>query len=191
MDSSPGVDLIMADPAWVQARADRLEAIFITHAHEDHVGALGLLFHRLQAPIYARRFTAAIAQMKMERAGQDTAHGAPGPAVAARGARRAVHRRVRAGVALDPGVLEPADRDAGGPGAAHRPTSRSTATPVVGEPFDPDSFRAIGDLGVRALICDSTNVFSTHPGRSEATLAEPITELIREAKGPVTPPRGE
>ena len=73
MESSPGVDLIMADPAWVQARADRLEAIFITHAHEDHVGALGLLFHRLQAPVYARRFTAAIAQMKMERAGQDTA----------------------------------------------------------------------------------------------------------------------
>jgi ribonuclease J len=44
METSPGVDLITADPAWIQARADRLEAIFITHAHEDHVGALGLLY---------------------------------------------------------------------------------------------------------------------------------------------------
>ena len=72
MESTPGVELIMADPAWIQARADRLEAIFITHAHEDHVGALGLLWPRLQAPVYARRFTAAIAKSKMERAAQDT-----------------------------------------------------------------------------------------------------------------------
>ena len=72
MESTPGVELIMADPAWIQARADRLEAIFITHGHEDHVGALGLLWHRLQAPVYARRFTAALAKAKMERAGQPT-----------------------------------------------------------------------------------------------------------------------
>ncbi len=72
MESSPGVDLIMADPAWIQARADRLDAIFITHGHEDHVGALGLLWHRLHAPVYARRFTAALAKGKMERAGQST-----------------------------------------------------------------------------------------------------------------------
>src|SRR5690606_2928215 len=57
------------------------------------------------------------------------------------------------------------------------------ATPVVGEPFDPDTFRAIGDSGVKALICDSTNVFSLHPGRSEATLADNISQLMRETKG--------
>ena len=72
MESTPGVDLIMADPAWIQARADRLEAIFITHGHEDHLGALGLLWHRLRKPVYARRFTAALAKAKMERAGQPT-----------------------------------------------------------------------------------------------------------------------
>ena len=72
METTPGVELIMADPAWIQARAGRLEAIFITHGHEDHLGALGLLWHRLQAPVYARRFTAALAKAKMERAGQST-----------------------------------------------------------------------------------------------------------------------
>ena len=60
MESTPGVELIMADPSFIQARADRLEAIFITHGHEDHVGALGLLWHRLKAPVHARRFTAAV-----------------------------------------------------------------------------------------------------------------------------------
>jgi mRNA degradation ribonuclease J1/J2 len=50
MDGAPGVDLILPDIAWLEERADRLEAIFITHAHEDHVGALGLLWPRLKKP---------------------------------------------------------------------------------------------------------------------------------------------
>ncbi|MEM9756525.1 MAG: ribonuclease J, partial [Pseudomonadota bacterium] len=57
--------------------------------------------------------------------------------------------------------------------------------PVVGEPFDEAMWRQIGDDGVLALICDSTNVFSDHPGRSESQLAEPIGTLIAEAKGMV------
>jgi ribonuclease J len=59
------------------------------------------------------------------------------------------------------------------------------ATPVVGDPFDSELFRAIGDSGVKTMICDSTNVFSLHPGRSEATLSAPITELIKSAEGMV------
>ncbi|HHI70997.1 MAG TPA: MBL fold metallo-hydrolase, partial [Rhodobacteraceae bacterium] len=70
MDTSPGVNLIMADISWLEANRDRLEAIFITHAHEDHVGALGLLWRRLGAPVYARAFTAHHARRKMEDAGQ-------------------------------------------------------------------------------------------------------------------------
>ncbi len=71
MDGSPGVDLIMPDITWLADNADRLEAIFITHAHEDHVGAIGHLYSRLKAPIYARAFTANIASLKMDEAGQD------------------------------------------------------------------------------------------------------------------------
>jgi ribonuclease J len=61
METSPGVDLIMPDIDWLEACRDRIEAIFITHAHEDHVGAVGHLWPRLKAPVYARRFTAHIA----------------------------------------------------------------------------------------------------------------------------------
>jgi ribonuclease J len=54
MDGQPGVDLILPDIDWLAERADRIEGIFITHAHEDHVGALGHLWSRLRAPVYCR-----------------------------------------------------------------------------------------------------------------------------------------
>jgi ribonuclease J len=184
MDTSPGVDLITADPAWVQARADRLEAIFITHAHEDHVGALGILFHRLQVPIYARRFTAAIAQMKMERAAQDTAmvrQTQPWPHVVHAGPFTVGFLPVSHSIPECSSLVidTPAGR------VLHTGDFKIDRTPVVGEPFDEASFRAVGDMGVRALVCDSTNVFTPHPGRSEATLAEPIAELMRQSEGMV------
>jgi ribonuclease J len=184
MESSPGVDLIMADPAWIQARADRLEGIFITHAHEDHVGALGHLFHRLRTPVYARRFTAAIAQNKMERAGQDTAmvrQTQPWPHMVQAGPFHVGFLPVSHSVPeCSSLVIEtPAGR------ILHTGDFKVDMTPVVGEPFDPQAFRAIGDMGVRALVCDSTNVFSLNPGRSEASLSPALIELVRSAKGMV------
>ena len=184
MDGTPGGDLIMADPAWIQARADRLEAIFITHGHEDHVGALGLLWPRLKAPVYARRFTAALAQAKMERAGLDTSvvrQTDPWP------------RTVQAGpfsvgfVPVSHSIPECSSLVIDTPAGRilHSGDFKVDATPVVGEPFDAEAFRAIGAAGVKALVCDSTNVFSLHPGRSEATLAETIGALMREAGGMV------
>ena len=69
MDGTPGVDLILPDISWLEARLDRLDGIFITHAHEDHIGALGHLWPRLQKRVYARRFTATIGRLKFEEAG--------------------------------------------------------------------------------------------------------------------------
>ena len=69
MDTTPGVDLILPDITWLKERRDRLEAIFITHAHEDHVGAVGHFWESLGAPIHARAFTANIARRKMEEHG--------------------------------------------------------------------------------------------------------------------------
>ena len=69
MDGSPGVDLIIPDIAWLEARKERIDAVFITHGHEDHVGAVGHTFKQLGAPIYARAFTANIARRKLEEHG--------------------------------------------------------------------------------------------------------------------------
>ena len=71
MDTTPGVDLIFADIEWLEERADRVEGIFITHAHEDHVGAVGHLWSRIKAPVYARAFTAHHARRKIEEYGHD------------------------------------------------------------------------------------------------------------------------
>jgi ribonuclease J len=182
MDSSPGVDLIMADVAWLEARRDRIEAIFITHAHEDHIGALGLLYGRLQAPVYARKFTAAVAKLKLDEQGRD------GKAVTV---VEAWPERVTAGpfaVSFLPVahsipessglVIEtPAGR------IVHSGDFKLDRQPLVGEPFDPDLWAEVAKGGVKALVCDSTNVFSPKPGRSEADLMGPITELVKSAEG--------
>ncbi len=178
MDTAPGIDLIMADVAWLEANRDRLDAIFITHGHEDHVGALGLLWGWLKAPVYCRRFTGALARMKLEEAGQplDCLN-----IVAAR------PDRVQAGpftvqfVPVSHSIPESAalviDSPAGR--VVHSGDFKLDGTPVVGEAFDPALWHEIAsEAPVRALMCDSTNVFSLHPGRSEAMLAEPLREFV-------------
>ena len=69
MDSSPGVDVIVPDISWLVDNVDRLDGIVITHAHEDHLGALPHLWPMLKKPIYARKFTAALGRLKFEEAG--------------------------------------------------------------------------------------------------------------------------
>jgi ribonuclease J len=185
MDTTPGVDLIMADISWLAERADRLEAIFITHAHEDHVGALGHLWPRLRAPVYARRFTAAIAKMKLAEAGlADTVVQVvePRPAVIEAGPFRVQFQPVSHSIPESAALVidTPAGR------IVHSGDFKLDENPLVGEPWDPAAFAAIAaEAPVRALMCDSTNVFSTHAGRSESTLGVPITELVRKSRGMV------
>ncbi len=182
MTTTPGVDLIMADPSYIVERADRLEAIIITHAHEDHVGAVGLLYPQLQAPIYARKFTAAIARGKMEKAGQDPYHVkevAVWPAQTEMGPFTVgflpISHSIPEASAL---VIDtPAGR------VVHSGDFKVDATPLVGEPFDPELMKSVAKDGVKALICDSTNVFSKGAGRSEASLHDDINELMANASG--------
>ena len=180
MESTPGVDLIMADPSYIVARADRLEGIFITHAHEDHIGAIGLLYPQLQAPIYCRAFTSAIARNKMERQGQDT---------------EAVNE-----VGMWPETVEAGPFTVGFAPISHSIPEASALVidtpagrifhsgdfkidpdPIVGEAFDPELMKEIAKPGIKAFVCDSTNVFNHNAGRSEASLPSAITEMMTHA----------
>ena len=179
MDSTPGVDLIMADTAWLQANRNRIEAIFITHAHEDHVGALGLLWDRLEKPVHCRRFTGALARMKLEERGLSPdavqIH-EPRPAVIEAGPFKVQFVPISHSIPESSALIidTPAGR------IVHSGDFKLDGSPVVGEPFDPILWHDIageGD-GVKVLACDSTNVFSPHPGRSEALLANPILDFV-------------
>ncbi len=184
MDGSPGVDLILPDITWLKERADQLEAIFITHAHEDHVGAVAHCYDALGAPIYARAFTANIARRKMEE------HGFPEEAVRT---VSAWPETITAGpftvrfVPISHSVPESAGLAIDSPAGrvVHSGDFKLDAQPGVGEPFDPDLWAEVAKPGVRALICDSTNVFSPHPGRSESELGPEIQKLVAGAEGMV------
>jgi ribonuclease J len=183
MASTPGVDIILPDLTWLEERRDRLDAIFITHAHEDHVGAVGQMWDRLQVPVYCRDFTARIARLKMQDQGQDPDH-------------------IRTVDKMDPVAAGPfnvqffpvahslpeasgliIDTPAGR--LVHSGDFKADTAPGVGEAHDPELLAEIGRSGVKALICDSTNVMNLNPGRSEASLMDPISDLMRAAPGMV------
>ena len=184
MDSSPGVDLIIADIAWLRERRDQIEAVFVTHAHEDHVGGVAHTYDQLQAPIYARRFTANIAARKMGE------HGHPEEAVNVVGAWP---EQITAGpftvgfLPISHSIPESSALVIDTPDGRviHSGDFKIDPTPGVGEPYDPALWAEVCKGGVKALVCDSTNVFSPEPGRSEASLGPAIEELVSGAQGMV------
>jgi len=185
MDTSPGVDLILPDVSWLHDKLDRLEAIFITHAHEDHIGALAPLWPELGKKVYARKFTATIGRLKFEEAGlpvDQIVTVEPRPAVVEAGPFKVQFVPVSHSIPESSALVidTPAGR------IFHSADFKIDHTPVVGEGWDDARFaEVVAERPVKVMTCDSTNVFSTHEGRSEATLAEPLTELIRSCAGMV------
>ncbi len=182
MDGQPGVDLILPDIAWLVERRDRIDGIFITHAHEDHVGAVGHLWGALKAPVYCRRFTAIHAMRKLEEQGHDVDNVhvvLPYPEIVEAGPFKVQFAPVSHSIPEASALVidTPEGR------VVHSGDFKIDRDPVVGEPFDDALWQQIAQDGVRAYICDSTNVFSRHPGRSESQLPEPITALISDAQG--------
>ena len=180
----PGVELILPDLAFIEERIDDLLGIVLTHGHEDHIGALPYLAEDLGVPLFASPFTAGLIAGKLEEEGN---------------AGR---------IALN--VIEPGESFALGPfGLRFVPVAHSIPegnallietplgrvfhtgdwkldeTPVLGEPASEATIRAIGDAGVLALVCDSTNVFNPEASGSEASVAEGLAETVAAARGRV------
>ncbi len=184
MDTSPGVDLIIPDIAWLEERRNQIEAIFITHAHEDHVGAVAHTYDRLRAPIYTRKFTANIAKRKMSEYNHPddaVTTVAPWPATTTVGPFTVGFLPMSHSIPESSSLVI----DVAGDRLIHSGDFKIDMTPGVGEAYDPELWADVSKNGVKALICDSTNVFSKNPGRSEATVGPEIEKLLGTAQGMV------
>jgi ribonuclease J len=182
--TQPGVDLIMPDPTFIEERHKDLLALVLTHAHEDHLGAVPYLWRRLKCPIYATPFTASLLRRKLIESNLiDEVEIIVVP----------LQGRFKVGpfdfelITLTHSILEPnalAIRTPVGT-VLHTGDWKFDPYPVLGDAADEDALCALGDEGVRAIVCDSTNVFMPGEAGSESDLLENLTRLIGEATGKV------
>ena len=179
MDTTPGVDLIFPDIAWLTDRRNQIEAIFITHAHEDHIGALGHLWAKLGAPVYARNFTSKIAIRKLEengQTGQIVKLVSSWPDITKVGPFKVSYIPVSHSIPESSALVIDTPKGR----LIHSGDFKLDEKPVVGEAFDHQMWKKVCSKGVRAFICDSTNVFSENEGRSESEVAPEIHKLIEK-----------
>jgi ribonuclease J len=183
METSPGIELMVPDIRFVLENRDSFDGLFVTHAHEDHVGAVGRLYSRLKLPIYATRFTAEIARRKLQEEGASPkavklcAPGEP----------------VQAGpfsvefIPVTHSTLEPMALAIRTPKGliVHTGDFKLDAAPVIGAPASLARFEELGREGVLAMACDSTNVFTAGETPSEASLRPHLERVIGGCEGAV------
>lgn len=182
----PGVDLVFADLEFIEDRADDLVGIVLTHAHEDHIGAVPYFAADLDVPLYATPFTADLVRRKLEEAGlvetvelividhlDDFVPGGKGSPFRAR------YLPLAHSIAEGNGVLieTPYGR------VFHTGDWKLDPAPQIGEPSTPEELTEIGDGGVLALVCDSTNVFNPEPSGSEGAVRVALQEEVARHGG--------
>jgi len=180
----PGIDLIMPDVRFLAEERGNLVGIVLTHAHEDHFGALIDLWPRLRVPVYATPFTAALFEAK--RLGEPGAPDIPIKVVPL-GARFSLGPFDIELVSVAHSIPESNALIIRTPlgSVLHTGDWKIDPTPVLGAPTDEAKLRALGEEGVLALIGDSTNAVREGRSPSEADVAKVLADLVREAPGRV------
>ena len=180
----PGVDLILPDVRYLEAERKNLAGIVITHAHEDHFGALLELWPRLKVPVYATPFTAALLEAKC--AGEPGAPEIPVKVIPV-GGRFTVGAFDIELVTMAHSIPEANALMIRTPCGTvlHTGDWKIDPTPILGDRTDEAKLRALGEEGCLALIGDSTNSVREGRSPSEADVAKTLTELIKAAQGRV------
>ena len=176
-ETTPGIEVIVPDTAAAEAVRARLDAIVITHAHEDHIGAVPHLWPELGAPVHVTPFSAAFLRRKLRDERTE-------------GEVTVVEHRPGERFSAGPFELEylPMAHSIPEPNALVIRTPAGTVFhtgdwkldpgPVVGDPVDEGIFRRLGDEGVAAMVCDSTNATIDGASGSEADLLSSLTDLV-------------
>ncbi|MBU0800969.1 MAG: ribonuclease J [Alphaproteobacteria bacterium] len=178
----PGIDILLPDPTFIEDRREDLSGLIVTHAHEDHIGAVAHLWPRLQCPVYCTEFTAAILRKKISEAPQS---------------KRMEIIVVRAGDTVDIGPFKVEfihvahsipdtvalfiQTKSGN--VLHSGDWNLDPHPVLSKPTDAEAFKRCGEKGVMAYVGDSTN--ADVPGRSgsEKDVEQGLAEVFKQCKG--------
>ena len=182
--TTPGVEVIMPDPTFIEEYADDILGIVLTHAHEDHIGAVAWLWPRLKAPCYATPFTAFLLREKLRDAG--ILDDVPLTEIPLSGTLTLGPFEMEL-ITLTHSIPEPngvAIRTPLGT-ILHTGDWKIDPDPLLGAPTDIDAIRRLGDEGVLAMVCDSTNVFVDGHAGSEAEVRVAMNALIGSLKGKV------
>ncbi|MDP1641107.1 MAG: ribonuclease J [Phenylobacterium sp.] len=182
--TTPGVDLILPDPTFIEEHADDILGIVLTHAHEDHIGAVAWLWPRLRAPLYATPFTAFLLREKLREGGLE---GQVEINVVPLGGRVTLGPFEIDLITLTHSIPEPNGLSIRTPlgTVLHTGDWKIDPDPVLGSATDETFIRQLGDEGVLAMVCDSTNVFVEGESGSEADVRDALARLIGELKGKV------
>lgn len=180
----PGVEVILPDLGFIEERIDDLLGIVLTHGHEDHIGALPYLAEDLGVPLYATPFTAGLIAGKLDEEGIADAvelNVIPNGESFELGPFKL--RYVPLAHSIPEGNALVIDTPFGR--IFHTGDWKLDDTPVLGAPATPEVLSAIGDEGVLALVCDSTNVFNPEASGSEGSVREDLLRVVGAAKGRV------
>ncbi|MBW7968852.1 ribonuclease J [Bradyrhizobium sp. BR 10289] len=180
----PGIDLIMPDISFLEKERKNLMGLVLTHAHEDHFGAIIDLWPKLKCPIYATKFSAALFEAKC--AAERNAPEIPVTVVPSGGrvdvgpfnvefipVAHSIPEAHALAIHTDAGIV------------LHTGDWKIDPTPTLGAPTDERRLRELGEEGVLALIGDSTNAVRDGRSPSEAEVAKTIVDLVKSAKGRV------
>lgn len=179
-----GLEVIMPDISFIQEHRKDLLGIILTHAHEDHIGALPYLWDRLRVPLYATSFTAHLIREKLKESGhlkEATLHEVTPNTLIDLSPFQAEF------IALTHSIPEPMAVAIHTPKGCivHTGDWKIDPSPLIGETTDIDYLKKLGDKGVLALVCDSTNAFVKGRSGSEANVRKELIRLIKRKKGRV------
>ena len=180
--STPGIELICPDPAFILEERESLLGLILTHGHEDHIGAVALLAPEFQCPVFATAFTARLVEGKLEEAGATI-----DMRVIDLGAKLTLGPFDLEFVTLTHSIPEPNGVIVKTPlgTVLHTGDWKIDPEPTLGPVTDAPRLREAGEAGVLAMVCDSTNVLSAGSSGSEMRVKESLTKLIAELEGRV------
>ncbi len=183
-ETDPGIDVVLPDVGFITAEKSRLHGLVLTHAHEDHLGAVAWLWPQLECPVYCTPFAAQILALKLKEAGLDEQVPVKVMPVGSRFTLGPFGLEL---VSVTHSIPEPTalliETEQGR--VLHSGDWKIDRTPVLGQGMDEKRLRELGAKGIDVLVCDSTNVLREGHSPSEKDVAERISEIVRQAKGRV------